>query len=60
MANNPFPVGNYTYFEGTRNLTNLFGIVYANIIAPDNLEVPILLTKVNNLSTTAPLGNWSG
>jgi hypothetical protein len=59
MANNPFPVGNYTYFEGTRNLTNLFGIVYANIIAPDKLEVPILLTKVDN-RTLAPLGSWSG
>jgi hypothetical protein len=59
MANNPYPVGNCTYYEGTRNLSDLFGIIYADIVAPDNLKVPILLTKYDKI-TLAPLGSWSG
>jgi hypothetical protein len=56
MASNPYPVGHCTYYEGTRSLSELFGIVYADIIAPDNLKVPILLTRYNK-TTLAPLGN---
>jgi hypothetical protein len=63
MANNPFPVGKCIYFEGRRALKDLFGIVLVNITAPEDLEVPILLTKTRaqgKIETLAPLGKWTG
>jgi hypothetical protein len=59
MANNPFSVGNCEFVTAHDNrkleLNDTFGIIFANITAPDNLDVPILLTKFNNKSL-APLG----
>ena len=48
MANNQFPVGNHSYFEGDRDLYAIFGIVYCRIVAPKNLYAPILLFKIDN------------
>jgi DNA polymerase type B, organellar and viral len=61
MQSQPMPVGNPTYFEGDiRKIDpNAFGFFYCKIIAPDNLEHPILQTHVktsNGIRTMAPLG----
>jgi hypothetical protein len=55
MLSNDMPVGNPFYLEGDIELSELFGFVYVDIETPTNLNVPILLKKIN-LSTTAPLG----
>ena len=60
MKNFPYPVGRGIYFNGTRPLSSLFGIVYAAITSPKDLYAPILLTKTNGYDTIAPLGSWSG
>jgi len=68
MINNPYPVGNPTYFEGNILFTSLdplavenrpFGFFYCKITAPDNLKHPILQLHHNN-RTIAPIGNWEG
>lgn len=59
MLNNPMPIGIPKYFEGERDLSELFGFVYVDIIAPDHLKVPVLLTKIKG-KTIAPVGEWSG
>jgi hypothetical protein len=64
MASQLMPVGSPTYFIGNiRKINpNAFGFFYCNIIAPDNLNHPILQTHVktsNGLRTIAPLGTWS-
>jgi hypothetical protein len=60
------PVGNPTYFEGdilkysfsTTTETKPFGILEAEIEAPENIEIPILQIKTqhNNTKTISPLG----
>jgi len=62
MKNNPYPIGRGYYFQGSRPLNSLFGIVYCTITAPNNLYAPILLTRVNFMAshTIAPTGNWKG
>jgi hypothetical protein len=62
MKTNLFPVGEPITFEGDRDLYSIYGIVYAKIIAPENLNVPILLVKNDqtNRKTIAPLGSWEG
>ena len=60
MRNNPYPVGRGTYFRGLRELSDLFGIVHASIVAPDNLYTPILMyrgTIKDSNTSIAPLGS---
>lgn len=54
-----YPVGATSYFSGKKELDNIFGIVYAKVKAPDNMNVPILLIKnrQTNNKTIAPLGS---
>jgi len=59
LRNNPYPVGKGIYFNGSRPLKSLFGIVYCTITAPNNLYAPILLHR-NKFNTTAPTGTWTG
>jgi len=67
MKNNPYPVGNPTYFEGNilvnnateNNCCKAFGFFYCKITAPENLLHPILQIHHNN-RTVSPLGNWEG
>jgi len=64
MINNPYPVGNPTYFEGNILVDNAtenraFGFFYCKITAPDDLKYPILQIHHNN-RTVSPLGNWEG
>jgi len=65
MKNNPYPVGNPTYFEGNILYSELnpFGFFYCKIKAPDNLIHPILQihhkTK-GGVRTVSPLGIFSG
>jgi len=61
MHSQPMPVGKPTYFEGNIRLlnNNAFGFFYCKIIAPDNLDHPILQTHVKTsggIRTIAPLG----
>ena len=62
MKANMFPVDDFDCLEGNWDLKDIFGIVYAKITAPDNLNVPILLLKNDqtNRKTIAPLGSWEG
>jgi hypothetical protein len=55
------PVGNITFFEGdiTKINSNPFGFFEVEITSPDNLNIPILQTKVNTgngIRTISPLG----
>jgi hypothetical protein len=61
MNNNFMPTGNPTYFEGDilKIDSNSFGFFEVKVIAPDNLNIPILQTKIkiNNLNKTiSPIG----
>ena len=53
MPNNPMAIGNPVYFEGDIRKIDpkAFGFFNVKIIAPDNIEVPILLTKIDSKST---------
>lgn len=64
MSKFPMPVGKVTYFEGNilDFMSNPFGFFEVEITAPDNLNRPLLQTKVINksgLRTMAPLGQWT-
>jgi hypothetical protein len=61
MLNNDMPIGKPTLFEGDIRAidSNAFGFFYCNIIAPDNLNHPILQTHIKTdggLRSVAPLG----
>jgi hypothetical protein len=63
MKEYPMPIGNITYFEGDiLNIdSNAFGFFECEITAPDNLNRPLLQTKVETKGgdrTVAPLGSW--
>ena len=68
MSQFEMPIGNITYFEGdiikaTDKIP--YGFFKVEIETPDNLNVPILMTKanINDSSikrTMAPLGTWTG
>lgn len=63
MENNFMPIGRPIFFKGDVRISdpNAFGFFYCKIIAPDNLEHPILQTHVkigNDTRTIAPLGEW--
>lgn len=67
MSQFPMPIGNIKFFEGDifKYEDNPFGFFLAEIEAPEDLKIPILLTKtsINNASikkTMAPLGKWTG
>jgi hypothetical protein len=58
------PIGKPTLFEGDIRVIDpkAFGFFYCNIIAPNNLEHPILQTHIKTeggLRSVAPLGQWS-
>lgn len=61
MKEYPMPVGKPTFFEGDilKVENKPFGFFKVEVTTPDNLNVPILQTKVNR-STIAPLGQWTG
>jgi hypothetical protein len=61
----PMPVGNPTWFSGNilDSDPQAFGFFRCNIIAPKDMNIPILQTKIKTNSgfrTVAPLGQWSG
>ena len=62
MSNNPMPIGNPVYFEGDirKIVPKAFGFFNVKILAPDNIEVPILLTKTDRKYTILPcLTYWN-
>jgi hypothetical protein len=61
MRNCDMPVGTPTYFEGDiRKIdSDAFGFFYCEIIAPDNIDHPIIQTHVKTsggIRTIAPIG----
>lgn len=57
MQSKPYPVGYSEYFWGNiLSLSEIFGIVKCNIIAPD-IYAPILLTKTVDDKVIAPIGS---
>lgn len=63
MVNSCLPVGTPNYFKGDilKIDPNAFGFFYCKINAPNNIEHPILQTKVkiNGITKTiAPIGTW--
>jgi DNA polymerase type B, organellar and viral len=66
MLKNPMPIGNPTYFEGdiTKIEPKAFGFFNVDVITPEYLKYPILLTKIKTknggIRTIAPLGTWNG
>lgn len=64
MANNPMPVGKPNYFQGDirKFKADAFGFFFCNIIAPNNLQHPIIQTHVetnNGIRTISALGSYS-
>lgn len=64
MQSKLMPVGNPTYFEGDiRSIdSNAFGFFYCKIKAPDNIQHPIIQTRVktnNGIRTMSPIGTWN-
>ena len=62
MANSRFPTGSPTYFKGDiREIyPNALGFFNVKITAPDNIQVPILLTRTEQNQVLAPVGTWEG
>lgn len=66
MNNYPMPVGSPTFFQGDIMEINkeAFGFFNVDIIAPHDLQVPLLQTKVRTknggVRTIAGLGSWTG
>ena len=72
MRNFPMPVGIPKYFEGdifngidfTSERDKPFGVFDVEVISPDNLNIPILQTKIQTefggIRTVSPLGKWEG
>lgn len=59
MKDFEFPVGSPKFVEGHVDISSSFGFIKVKVIAPDNLHIPLLQTKVNG-RTVAPLGTWTG
>jgi DNA polymerase type B, organellar and viral len=62
MKNFDMPIGKPTFFEGDirKFNKNAFGFFFCNILAPENLNEPIIQTHVNTsegIRTIAPLGS---
>ncbi len=69
MKSYPMPVGYPTYFEGDILKSYVsgdkpFGIFEADIMAPSDIKIPLLQTRVKvkkgTTRTVAPIGNWTG
>lgn len=73
MKNYLMPIGEPIYFEGDLSLIGIgsgyelekqpFGFFEVEITAPDNLNIPLLQTRLktnNGTRTVAPLGTWTG
>ena len=66
MANYNMPVGNPTYWEGDISELdlNLLGFIETDVIAPKDLNIPFLQTKIKSkkgeFRTISPLGEWRG
>ena len=66
MSEFPSPVGEIKKFKGDilKYETNPFGFFFVNIKTPDNLDIPILQTRIktknNGIRTVSALGEWSG
>jgi hypothetical protein len=61
MKKYDMPVGNIRYFEGDITLTepDAFGFFECEVEAPDNMDIPLLQTRVKvngKMSTISPLG----
>jgi hypothetical protein len=48
------------YKSNDNNLDNYFGICYASVEVPDNIEIPILPYKDKNGINYYPTGKWTG
>lgn len=67
MLTKNVPVGNINFFEGDitklKPWSELFGFFKVKVTAPDNLEHPIIQTKLRvgkaGVRTVAPLGTWT-
>jgi hypothetical protein len=69
MWEEKLPIGNPIIFEGDiskiltkKEQNNIFGFYHVKVKAPDNLNEPILITRINTDSgerSIAPLGNWN-
>lgn len=72
MKNYPMPIGEPIYFEGELSLIGVgsgyeldkqpFGFFEVEITAPENLNIPLLQTRLkttNGTRTIAPLGTWT-
>jgi hypothetical protein len=64
MKSTPMPIGNIKFFEGDilKFEPDAFGFFEVEVTAPDNLNEPIIQTKVETsqgLRTVAPLGTWT-
>jgi hypothetical protein len=63
MRNQDMPIGLIRYFEGDIRKVdqNAFGFFEVEITSPENIQHPIIQTRVdtgNGLRTISPLGNW--
>lgn len=63
MESGLMPIGQPTYFEGDIRLIdpNAFGFFYCEIIAPDDINHPIIQTHVKTnkgIRTISPIGSW--
>ena len=49
MATQPMPVGPIHYFEGNvfEQNKDAFGFFYCKVVTPENMDIPLLQTKVN-------------
>jgi len=64
MKECPMPVGTPKFFQGDilEVDPNAFGFFFAEVIAPANMDRPLLQTKIkttHGFRTVAPLGNWT-
>jgi hypothetical protein len=62
MSTFPMPVGNIRFFEGDilKIMKQPFGFFEVEITTPNNLKIPILMTRITKdgqTKTVAPLGN---
>ena len=59
MEKYDYPTGQGTYFKGHKDLSSIFGFVLVKVQAPSDLNIPILLTKIEGdcgRNAIAPLG----
>lgn len=63
MSKYPMPIGKIRFFEGDifKIMKNPFGFFEVEITTPNDLNIPIILTRITKdgqTKTIAPLGNW--